>query len=102
MVQARTAALKRVIVSVIAGAPGFVLVALYAARLAQIRLDPAKSPGTPAETAITLMVAALAVASFWFSHAVFTGRIARMVGTIGAFAFAGVVAGLCFGVVMMT
>ena len=102
MIGARTAALKRAIVGLIAGAPGLVLVALYAARLAQIRLDPAKSPGTPAETAIALMVAALAVASFLFSRGIFVGRISRGVGTIGVFAFAGVVAGLCFGVIMMT
>ena len=102
MASARTAPLKRAVVGVLAGAPGAVLVALYAARLAALRLDPAQSPGTPDETVIALMVAGLAVASFVFSRAVFTGRIARSIGAIGAFAFAGVVAGFVFGVVVMT
>ena len=102
MVKARAGALRRIIIGMIAGAPGFVLVALYAARLAQLRMEPARSPGTPAETVISLLVAALAVASFLFARGVFTGRITRMIGKIGAFAFAGVVAGLCFGVLVMT
>ena len=102
MASAQVVALQRALVGIIAGAPALVLVALYVARLSALRADPSQSPGTPAETIIALMVATLAVVSFWFSCAVVTGRIARVIGAVGAFAFAGVVAGLCFGVVVMT
>ena len=102
MAQARPAPLKRAVVGVLAGAPGLVLAALYAARLAAVRLDPSLSPGTPDETVIALMVAGLAAASFMFSRAVFAGRVARSIGAIGAFAFAGVAAGLVFGVAVLT
>lgn len=95
-------ATNRVAGGFIAGAPGLVLVVLYGMRLASLRADPAGAPGTPAETAIAVMVAGLAVASFLFARAVLAGRVARPVGVIGVVVLAAGVFGLSFSVAVMT
>jgi hypothetical protein len=92
---------RRLWSGLVAGAPGLILLTLYVLRLIALRDDPSRSPGTPGETVIALMVAAFAVASFLFARAVFNGLLPRFAKSIGVIALAGGVLGLCCGVVVM-
>ncbi len=71
----------RVLKGLMLASPGIALAALYVQRVLEIRLQPALSPGTPAETGIALMVAAIGYASWRMARATLDGRIGKSVAT---------------------
>jgi len=93
--------LHRSLAAALAATPGMVLLALYAGRLESLRNDPSRAPGTPAETAIALMVVVLAVISFVFARAVVNGRINRSVGAGAVLSLASIVSVLGFTVIRL-
>lgn len=75
--------LRRLIAGLLAVAPGGFLLWLYGERLLAIRMDPSRSPGTPAETVIALMVLGLALSGLLLGLGVVQGRIGRSWGAAG-------------------
>lgn len=90
---------RRLILGVVAAAPGAGLLWLYIRRLGRLRENPALSPGTPGETFIALMVLAIAVAAFLLGHAVARGALGRPLAAGAYLSLAAIVVVMGLGVV---